>query len=139
MMNQIGGRCERDVCQLCLHKLIDFYPIIHWNRSDVSVEIENNPNLEHNPQINEYCFHVVCLVNLVLFNKVINTQLFNNTGNVTIPNVADFYPHGYQYSNNRHYLTNTLTGFVEKWKKIVTLNMDQIDFYPNRALTLDEK
>ena len=46
-MNQTGGKCNEDICQLCQHKLADFYPIIHWNRSDVengnSFEIENNP------------------------------------------------------------------------------------------------
>ena len=147
MTNQIGGRCEQDICQLCRHRLTDFLPIIHWNRSDSgdhtnNFEIEDNPDLEYKPLVTEYCFHVICLVNLVLFDNVINKLGFNNTGNITMPLYSGFgwdfdHDHHHNVSISGKFLYNPLSLFSKKWLKCLS-NVD-VNFYQNRTITVDEK
>ena len=104
MTNQIGGRCEQDM-STCRHRLTDFLPLFieivlivgdHTN----NFEIEDNPDLEYKPICYQYCFHVICLVNLVLFDNVINKLGFNNAGNITMPLYSGF---GWDFDHDHHH------------------------------------
>ena len=62
-MNQSGGKCNQDVCQLCQQQVKRFLPIIHWNRSDsedhtTHLKLKIIQILDDKPQVSEYCFHM---------------------------------------------------------------------------------
>lgn len=101
-MTQTGGRCHvilnpgdeyiptitKTICQLCGMELSGDKPIIHWYRKPDKTNMLLNKDPHINQDEIEYCFHVMCLLSLVLYDANIEEHTIIDH-NRTMPSTFD--------------------------------------------------